>query len=140
MASTPLPPPVDEAGPSSDPYDDVFQEASVLPPLPPPLPPRYDGSRPAAPATDAPAATARPKKKFNVLEALAAKKAAEREAAQAVRAAALAEAAARREEQARRVAARKARGSDMRRRTSRGQPVMRFRVDQIVAKLQAEAR
>jgi len=76
---------------------------------------------------------------FNSLEVLARKKAAEREEAAAAAANAAVAAAARREAADAAAAARRAQGVAMRKRNARGQPLMRYRIDGILSKLQAES-
>ena len=78
------------------------------------------------------------KGKFNALEALARKKAVERAEAAAAAAAAAEAAAARRAAQEAAAVARRTQGAAMRKRNARGQPLMRYRVDGILAKLQRE--
>jgi flagellar biosynthesis/type III secretory pathway protein FliH len=116
-----------------DPYEDVYQgeDADEQPGGPLPQPP--PGAPLAQPAK-------RQRKKFNALQVLAQQKAAERE--QALRAAAEAQALAaqRRAQQQAAQQARKAASEGMRKRNSKGQPIMKYRVDNILAKLQHEAR
>jgi hypothetical protein len=78
-------------------------------------------------------------KRYNALEALARKQASARDAAAAAAAAAEADARARAAGKAAAADARRRTAEAMRKRNARGQPVMRYRVDAILAKLQAEA-
>ena len=119
----------------------------------PPAPAPYDeadaepasGDADAEPAAE-PGARAPPrpssgkKGKFNALEALAQRRAAERAAAEEAEAAAAEEARQRQRQRDEAAAARRRTAEAMRKRNARGQPVMRYRVDAILAKLQSEAR
>ena len=78
------------------------------------------------------------KRKFNALEALAKRQAAERRAAEEEAAQAAAEAQQRQRQRDEAAHARRRTAEAMRKRNARGQPVMRYRVDAILAKLQAE--
>jgi hypothetical protein len=77
-------------------------------------------------------------KKFNALEALAREKAREKKGAEEQAAAAAAAAAERRASIEAAAAARRAQGAAMRKRNARGQPVMRYRVDSILQKLEQQ--
>ena len=78
--------------------------------------------------------------KFNALEALAKRQAAERRAADEAAAQAAAEAQQRQRQRDEAAHARRRTAEAMRKRNARGQPVMRYRVDAILAKLQAESK
>ena len=117
---------------SYDPYEDVYQgtDADAQPGEPLPQPP--PGAPLAQPAK-------RQRKKFNALQVLAQQKEAQREEALCAAAQAQALAAERRAQQQVAQQARKAASDGMRKRNSKGQPIMKYRVDNILAKLQHEA-
>ena len=77
-------------------------------------------------------------KKFNALEALAREKAKEREVAEQKEAAAAAAAAERRAAVEAAAAARRAQSAAMRKKNARGQPVMRYRMESILQKLEQQ--
>ena len=120
----------------------------------PPAPAPYDEEATEAPAAEdaaagEPAAPARREKprpavgkkgKFNALEALAQRRAAERAVAEEAEAAAAEEARRRQTQRDEAAASRRRTAEAMRKRNARGQPVMRYRVDAILAKLEAEAK
>ncbi len=95
-----------------------------------------------AAAPDEPRAAKQPRRekpaRFNALEAAAAKQAAARAAAAGAAAAAAAQQQQREQQRAAAADARRRTADAMRKRNARGQPVMRYRVDAILAKLQAE--
>ena len=121
------------APPAPTPYDEE-EEAQEQPPedaaaAEPAEPARRDKQRPASGK----------KGKYNALEALAQRRAAERAAAEEAEAAAAEEARRRQTQRDEAAAARRRTAEAMRKRNARGQPVMRYRVDAILAKLTAEA-
>ena len=127
-----------------------LQKRMGAPPATAPYEEEEDAEAPAAegaasePAEPAPRDKPRPasgkKGKFNALEALAQRRAAERAAAEQAEAAAAEEARRRQAQRDEAAAARRRTAEAMRKRNARGQPVMRYRVDAILAKLQAESK